>query len=301
MSSKKKLRSMSGKDKVFALKKAEAQKKAKEVGSLRPIGFVCSPYRRTKAIPIHRGISTIEIFDAYVAGLDGLASSSHVIVIGYLHIADRKALKATPRPEEAGPKQRGIFSVRSHARPNPLAYTVVKLLEVKGGEVTVEGLDFIDGTPVIDIKPYSPGWDSIHTATRLRRFPLHEMNGGKAWDLLLRDAMNFSGELDAAGRMVVAMVFLLATKYQIDPRDPHLTMEINQFGSALDALIGACGATFGSGRIKVVAFPSKNLTCSFSWKNQTIIMKAREEPAPPLSLTPADAESLIEICGEETA
>jgi tRNA-Thr(GGU) m(6)t(6)A37 methyltransferase TsaA len=299
MNSKKKLSSMRSKDKVVALKNVDGERKATELKGLSPIGFVRSPYKKITDIPIKRGVSKIEILDDYVPGLAGLASSSHVIVIGYLHIADRQALKATPRPEETGSKQRGIFSVRSPARPNPLAYTAVKLLEVKDGEVIVEGLDFIDGTPVIDIKPYSPGWDSIHTATRSRRFPLHEMNAGKALDLLLRDAVNFSGELGSEGIMAVAMLFLLATKYRIDPRYPDLRVDINRFGSALDALVGACGATFGSGRIKITDMPDKRLTCTFSWEKGTIIMTAREEERVSQPLTPEEAESLIEISGKE--
>jgi tRNA-Thr(GGU) m(6)t(6)A37 methyltransferase TsaA len=299
MNSKKKLPSMRSKDNVIALKNLDVNQKGDEIKGVSPVGFVCSPYRRIKDIPIKRGISTIRILDQYVPGLGGLDSSSHVIVIGYLHIADRQALKATPRPEEVGAKLRGIFSVRSPARPNPLAYTVVKLLEVTDGEVTVEGLDFIDGTPVIDIKPYSPGWDSIHTATRLRRFPLHEMNPSKALDLLLRDAINFSGELDGEGMMMVAMVFLLATQYRIDPREPNLRMEINRSGSALDALIGACGATFGSGRIKVVDLVEDCLVCRFYWKGCILTMKASEEKGVSQSLTPEEAEGLIKISKRE--
>jgi len=112
MNSKKKLPSMSSKNKVIALKNVDGKKKGNELKGITPIGFVCSPYRNTNDIPIKRGISRIKILGEYVPGLDGLVSSSHVIVIGYLHVADRQALKATPRPEEVGPKERGIFSVR---------------------------------------------------------------------------------------------------------------------------------------------------------------------------------------------
>ena len=144
-----------------------------------------------KIFQSERGISKIKILDKYTPGLDGLMTSSHVIVIGYLHLADRGILKAFSRPGGMVFEKRGIFSLRSPARPNPIGYTVAKLLDVNHSEVIVEGLDFIDGTPVIDIKPYSPGWDSIHSATRAKKIPLHEFDPNKTLDLLIRDAKIF--------------------------------------------------------------------------------------------------------------
>ncbi len=265
---------------------------------LTPIGYVLSPYKNTNDIPIKRGISRIKILNEYIPGIKGLMASSHIIVIGYLHLADRDALTATPGPGKRKSEEKGIFSVRSPARPNPLGYTVVKLLNVNEGEITVEGLDFIDGTPIIDIKPYSPGWDSIHIATRKRRTPLHEMPPEKALDLLFRDAKNFSGNLDEEGLTVVAMAFLLVRKYRIDPRDSSLKVEINRQGAALDALIGMCGATFSSGRIKVLDQPEKLLTCRFYWKNFSLTMKAEGETKLSGDLTPEGAEALIRTSEE---
>jgi hypothetical protein len=222
-------------------------------------------------------------------------TASHVIVIGYLHLAHKKELTAFPRPRERGHDERGIFSVRSAARPNPIGYTVVRLLGVVDGQLTVEGLDFADGTPVLDVKPYSPGWDSIHCATRVRRVPLEKMAPEKALDLLLRDAVNFSGELDHEGLAVVAMMFLLATGYRIDPRDSSLRVELNRCGAAVDALIGMCGATFGSGRIRIVGTTKTPLRGCFRWKDVVVTMRVKKEGVTSASLNPETAGVWVEV------
>ena len=263
-----------------------------------PIGYVRSPYKDGHDIPIERGVSKIRIFDEYSPGLKGLMTASHVIVLGYFHLADKKDLTAFPRQQERIRDERGIFSVRSPARPNPIGYTVVRLLDVDNGQLTVEGLDFADGTPVIDIKPYSPGWDSIHCATRVRRVPLHKMAPEKTLDLLLRDAVNFSVELDNEGLAVVAMMFLLATVYRIDPRDSSLRVELNRCGAALDALIGMCGATFGSGRIKIVVTAKTPLKCCFQWKDVAVTMKVKKEGVAFASLNPETAGVWVEVLEE---
>ena len=280
---------------IISAKKSGGKMSKDELMILAPIGYVRCPYKKTNDIPIKRGISRIEILGEYMPGLKGLMSSSHAIILGYLHLANRDTLEASLRPGEGENEAKGIFSVRSATRPNPIGFTVVKLLDIKNGIVTVEGLDFIDRTPIIDIKPYSPGWDSIHNATRVRRVSFHEMEPEKALDILIRDAKNFSGKLDNEGLMVVAIVFLLATKYHIDPRDPELRMEINRYGIALDALIGMCGATFGSGRIKVLDWPPKFLTCRFYWKDVNLIMKVEGNKRILGDLTPEEAETLIRI------
>jgi len=247
-----------------------------------PIGYVHSPYRDGHDIPIKRGPSKIRMFDEYSRGLKGLLTASHVIVLGYLHLADKKNLTAFPRPQERGDDERGIFSVRSPARPNPIGYTVVRL----------------DGTPIIDIKPYSPGWDSIHCAKRVRRVPLHLMAPEKTLDLLLRDAVNFSAELDEEGLAVVAMMFLLATRYRIDPRDSSLRVALNRYGTPLDALIGMCGATFGSGRIKIVDRANTPLRCCFQWKDVAVTMRAKRKGVASASLNPQSAGVWVEVLGE---
>lgn len=94
-------------------------------------------------------------------GLTGLAQFSHIIVVTYLHEAEfipEKHLVRRIRGRDDMPRL-GIFCQRAKDRPNPIGITAVRLLGVSGDTVTVAGLDAIDGTPVLDIKPYNPAFD----------------------------------------------------------------------------------------------------------------------------------------------
>jgi tRNA-Thr(GGU) m(6)t(6)A37 methyltransferase TsaA len=131
---------------------------------LKPIGRVKSPVTERPEPGFHWDdiVSEITLDDSLVEGLEGLEEYSHVIVIYWLHKsveADRMALKVHPRRKTDG-QPVGLFASRSPFRPNPLAMKVVRLIEKKGNLLSVRGLDAIDGTPVLDIKPFIPGYDS---------------------------------------------------------------------------------------------------------------------------------------------
>jgi tRNA-Thr(GGU) m(6)t(6)A37 methyltransferase TsaA len=96
-------------------------------------------------------ISEIIIFDAYREGIRDLANHRFLFVLTWLHEADRGVLEATP-PTERRPH--GVFATRSPDRPNPIGLCLVKLLEIEGAVLRVQWLDAIDGTPVLDIKPF---------------------------------------------------------------------------------------------------------------------------------------------------
>jgi tRNA-Thr(GGU) m(6)t(6)A37 methyltransferase TsaA len=130
-----------------------------------PIGLVRSPFKRAEDIPRERNIDpggfddiegTIELFPEYEAGLKDIDGFSHLIVIFEFH-------QAGPRPAGDGllvhpPRQtdpRGVFATRSPRRPNPIGLTIVRLLGRAGRVLRVSGLDMVEGTPVLDIKPYT--------------------------------------------------------------------------------------------------------------------------------------------------
>jgi tRNA-Thr(GGU) m(6)t(6)A37 methyltransferase TsaA len=124
-----------------------------------PIGVVHSPIRDRKDAPrqprFGRGIrGTVELDPALEAGLDGLEGFSHVILLCHLHLSEGFELAVVP-PGQSGP--RGLFATRSPRRPNPIALSVVRLIAVDGCRIEVEDLDLLDGTPVLDVKPYIPG------------------------------------------------------------------------------------------------------------------------------------------------
>jgi len=131
-----------------------------------PIGVVRSPYRERGDAPrqgrLTDVVAEIHVLDAYVPGLEGLERSSHLIILYWLDRAERGLLFAKPPGET---RERGVFSTRSPARPNPIGLGIVDLVGREGNVLVVRGLDALDGTPVLDIKPYSPEIDCIPEAT----------------------------------------------------------------------------------------------------------------------------------------
>ena len=136
---------------------------------LKPIGRVKSPVTARPAADFVWDdiVSEIVIDDSLKEGLDSLEDYSHVIVIFWLHRSlepDRMALKVHPR-RKTDREPVGLFSSRSPYRPNPLGLKVARLLWRRDNVLSVQGLDAIDGTPVLDIKPFIPGYDSPAGAT----------------------------------------------------------------------------------------------------------------------------------------
>lgn len=129
---------------------------------LRPIGFVRSPYKVKGDAPrqgrLSGTISEIVIADEYREGLKDIEKKSHLFILSWFDRADRSVLRATPPHEGV---EHGVFATRSPNRPNPVAVSLVDLIRREGQILTVRGLDALDGTPVVDIKPYSPEIDCI--------------------------------------------------------------------------------------------------------------------------------------------
>jgi tRNA-Thr(GGU) m(6)t(6)A37 methyltransferase TsaA len=136
--------------------------------SLVTIGTVRSPLKEPtfERLSLKEITSEIVIDEGLTRALDGLEGFSHIIVLFWMHLATRekKRLKTHPMGRQDVPPQ-GLFATRSPNRPNPIGKTTVRLLERNGNVLRVQGLDAIDGTPVIDIKPYMPGYDSASDAT----------------------------------------------------------------------------------------------------------------------------------------
>jgi len=129
---------------------------------IRPIGYVRSPYKQKKDAPrqgrLSDTISEIVIDEQYLPGLEDVEKKAHLIVLSWFDRADRAMLKATPPHEK---NEHGVFATRSPNRPNPVAFSVVDLIALDANVLRVRGLDALDGTPVVDIKPYSPDIDCV--------------------------------------------------------------------------------------------------------------------------------------------
>lgn len=127
----------------------------------RPIGLIRTPFRDIEDMPIQpsgaRGVrGRVEVENAYAPGLRDLDGFSHVVLLYHLHRSRGYALKVTPFMDEV---PRGLFATRAPRRPNALGMSVVKLVGVEEAVVEVEGVDILDGTPLLDIKPHVPAFD----------------------------------------------------------------------------------------------------------------------------------------------
>lgn len=128
---------------------------------LYPVGHVRSPYRQREDAPrqgrLSETVSEIVIDPPYLPGLFRIGEKKHLIVLCWFDRADRTVLRVTP---PHNPVEHGVFATRSPDRPNPVALSVVELIEANGSVLRVRGLDALDGTPVIDIKPYAAEIDA---------------------------------------------------------------------------------------------------------------------------------------------
>ncbi len=122
----------------------------------RAIGVVKSPYTQTKDIPKgpgakHDAVGTLEISPDYEAGLTDVEGFSHLFVLWVFDRSDGFELLGMPPSDD---RPHGVFATRSPRRPNPIGLTVVELLRREGCVLHVRGVDMLDGTPILDIKPY---------------------------------------------------------------------------------------------------------------------------------------------------
>jgi tRNA-Thr(GGU) m(6)t(6)A37 methyltransferase TsaA len=134
----------------------------------KPIGVIHTPFKKQSSTPI-QGVfapdntGEVEVFLQYIDGLKDIAGFSHLILIYHFHLAEGYSLITRPFLDNEG---KGIFSIRHFNRPNPIGMSVVRLDKVKGNILTVGEVDIIDGTPLLDIKPYVPDFDVRHNVKK---------------------------------------------------------------------------------------------------------------------------------------
>jgi tRNA (adenine37-N6)-methyltransferase len=143
----------------------------------RPIGFVSSPYKNTSEIPKglgaqHEADGVLRILPEFEQGLTDIEGFSHLFVVWEFDRSQGFELLGTPPSDN---RHHGVFATRSPRRPNPIGLTTVELQRREGGELYVRGVDMLDGTAILDIKPYL----SSVVAERLRRGWLAEAEARK--------------------------------------------------------------------------------------------------------------------------
>jgi tRNA-Thr(GGU) m(6)t(6)A37 methyltransferase TsaA len=134
--------------------------------SLYYIGRIRSPWKTRDECPKNgresEAVCTIELDPRWAAGLAGLETVSHLLVLYWMDKARRDLVVQSPRHYA---ERRGTFALRSPVRPNPIAASVARLQRIEGNTLFVTGLDCMDGTPLLDLKPYFPSTDSAPDAS----------------------------------------------------------------------------------------------------------------------------------------
>ena len=129
---------------------------------LHPIGIIHSPFTELAGMPIQpsgaTGVSgTVEIFEEYLPGLKDIDGFSHIILLYHFHKSIDYKLEVIPFLDS---EPRGLFATRAPRRPNPIGLSVVQLDKVERNILYIQNVDILDGTPLIDIKPYVPEFDN---------------------------------------------------------------------------------------------------------------------------------------------
>ena len=133
-----------------------------------PIGVIHTPFHRPEGVPIQGALrpdveGRVEVYSEYETGLKDVEGFSHLILLYHFHLAEGYSLAVRPFLDDT---PRGVFAIRGPRRPNPIGMTVVRLVKKEGNVLVVGGVDMVDGTPLLDIKPYFPDVDA-HRVSRL--------------------------------------------------------------------------------------------------------------------------------------
>ena len=178
-------------------------------------------------LPLDGARAVVEVFSEYVDGLDGIDGSSHLVVMGFLHLSARSVLKTRPRKVDLNGPEKGVFGTRSPARPNPISLSVVPLVRRDGLLLTVDPLDLVDGTPLVDLKAYSPGWNGVFSARHAFRANSITLDHQRLVVCLERDLENFMGAAASApaARWGLCAAFVGTRALGVDPRELRVVFE----------------------------------------------------------------------------
>ncbi len=126
-----------------------------------PIGIIHSPFKEPRGTPIQsasaKGVEgTVEVFPEYSKGLKDLEGFSHIILLCHFHLSKKPSLRVKPYMDS---QIHGVFATRAPSRPNPIGISIVRLIKLDKNTLQVQDVDVLDGTPLLDIKPYVPKFD----------------------------------------------------------------------------------------------------------------------------------------------
>lgn len=207
--------------------------------SLKIIGRIAAAVHDTGELPAQGNEARALIFPEYAEALDTIETHSHVWLLVWLHEAGRDRLKVVPKRVKSNTEPRGVFALRSPVRPNPIGLTATRLLRREGNTLYLDHIDFVDGTPIIDIKPYSVGWDAVFSAKNnstyetYRKMPVPEVYAD-----MLRQAANFHGDTCVGVTLGMRAAHAAMTRFSCDLQDSGLTVKAGVRGCVADAVQG---------------------------------------------------------------
>jgi tRNA-Thr(GGU) m(6)t(6)A37 methyltransferase TsaA len=145
---------------IFAIIKTNRNEIMNEA-KYKPIGVIHSPFKEPQGTPIQpaggKGIEgMVEVFPEYAEGLKDVEGFSHIILIYHFHLSKEPLLKVKPYMDN---EAHGVFAMRGPSRPNPIGISVVRLIKIRENILHIQDVDIVDGTPLLDIKPYVPEFD----------------------------------------------------------------------------------------------------------------------------------------------
>jgi tRNA-Thr(GGU) m(6)t(6)A37 methyltransferase TsaA len=189
---------------------------------IRPIGIVKSDYSDPKAVQDSEQKATIEVFQEYAGALLRIERNSHLWILTWFHLANRDVLSTVPYRVNPDSLSYGVFALRSPVRPNPIGLSLVKLDKVKGRLLYVSGLDAVNGTPVIDIKPYFEN-DIIFSP----RTPyIRPLKRDMLQNIFLRQALDHHQEECSDLLMAVRMAVIASERFgHLNSPDLHVMAE----------------------------------------------------------------------------
>ena len=133
---------------------------------MKPIGVIRTPFTSSENTPIQSSKSNsnghVDVSSEYLDALKSLDGFSHIILLYWCHRAKQAKMREKPYLDT---EEHGLFSIRAPSRPNPIGISIVKLLSIEGTRLNIEGVDMLDKTPLIDIKPFVPEFDNRPLAT----------------------------------------------------------------------------------------------------------------------------------------
>lgn len=222
------------------------------LAQLIQIGVVRCEVKDRQLMPTFGVPAMIEIFEPYSAGVRHLEKHSHVWILAWLHEADRERVLVTPRgvADTSEAAMHGVFAVRSPTRPNPIAMTVARIVSLQGNCLHVDRLDLIDGTPVIDLKPYFRSRDMIFSA---RNKQIGKPASRAAMlESLLYQAEQFHGERCAGVALGARVIEHWRSSYfdfaEVSGATAHVPEDA---GCLIDAIMALVGATPGRATLQM--------------------------------------------------